>query len=78
MNSRGYFNGHLQIILIFSFFHRPKPTESIREGVSVESLWRHLPLDPGGPEAGTRGLAHQQHGRDADKEEEFYHFSGNQ
>ena len=72
------FNGHLQIILIFSFFHRPKSPESIRESVSVEPLRRHLPLDPGGPEAGTRGLAHQHHGREAYEEEDFYHFSGNQ
>ena len=76
MNSKGYFNGHLQIILIFSFFHRPKSSESIRESVSVESLRRHLPIDPVGSEAGAGGLLHLHHRPEAEKEEELNHYSG--
>ena len=76
MNSKGYFHGHLQIILIFSFFHRPKSSESIRESVSVESLRRHLPIDPVGSEAGAGGLLHLHHRPEAEKEEELNHYSG--
>ena len=76
-NFRVFFNGNLQILFIFSFFHRPKSSESIRESVSVESLRRHLPIVPGGSEAGARGLLHHQHHRpEAEKEEELNHYSG--
>ena len=35
----------LDIRILLAPLHSPEPSEPIREGVSVETLWRHLPLD---------------------------------